>query len=278
MVRWGRRVMTDLWSKVKKKDDAEAWTKVSAPPTRPTSSDKRAKTEPFISRVPKNLAPSQSPAKGAGKSVDDSVLPSKSRFSFSMPSSKTERQKSVDDSAPTSSRISVLRKSAHVKAASSSSVDRKKRDSVIDDSLQVISQKCLEIPRLAEDRTYLFVLSLSPAAHELSLTLTPPTADAVHRLAEVPVWLLQTCLSLENLTSEYPRTMSVVGAILITIGSIPAIPAVSAGAAGAFLASTTAHALGSVALGLGSLITAQTVENSVSATNSDNEGTKGGKK
>ena len=94
----------------------------------------------------------------------------------------------------------------------------------------------------------------------------------------MPLWLLQTCLSLETLTSEYPRTMSVVGAVLITLGSIPAIPAVSAGAAGAFLASTTAHALGSVALGLGSLIAAQTVGESVAAgaANAD-EGSKGKK-
>ena len=37
---------------------------------------------------------------------------------------------------------------------------------------------------------------------------------------------------------------------------IPAIPAISAGAGGAFLASGTAHAIGSIAIGVGSLLKA----------------------
>ena len=50
--------------------------------------------------------------------------------------------------------------------------------------------------------------------------------------------------------------MTAVSAVLITVGSIPAIPAISAGAGGAFLASGTAHALGSIAVGIGSWLKA----------------------
>ena len=45
--------------------------------------------------------------------------------------------------------------------------------------------------------------------------------------------------------------MSVISAILITAGSIPAIPAIAAGAGGAVLASGTAHAIGAIALAAG---------------------------
>lgn len=45
--------------------------------------------------------------------------------------------------------------------------------------------------------------------------------------------------------------MSVISAILITAGSIPALPAISAGAGGAVLASGAAHAIGAIAIGLG---------------------------
>ena len=50
--------------------------------------------------------------------------------------------------------------------------------------------------------------------------------------------------------------MTALSAVLITVGSIPAIPAISAGAGGAFLASGTAHAIGSIAVGVGSLLKA----------------------
>jgi hypothetical protein len=45
--------------------------------------------------------------------------------------------------------------------------------------------------------------------------------------------------------------MSIISAILITAGSIPAIPAIAAGAGGAILASGTAHAIGAIAIGVG---------------------------
>lgn len=50
--------------------------------------------------------------------------------------------------------------------------------------------------------------------------------------------------------------MTAISAVLITIGSIPALPAISAGAGGVFLASGTAQAIGSIAVGVGSLIKA----------------------
>ncbi|KAG6861135.1 hypothetical protein C0995_003587 [Termitomyces sp. Mi166 len=68
---------------------------------------------------------------------------------------------------------------------------------------------------------------------------------------EAPLWLLNACNALEYITSEHPKTMSIISAILITAGSIPAIPAISAGAGGAVLASGAAHAIGAIAVGLG---------------------------
>jgi flagellar biosynthesis component FlhA len=65
------------------------------------------------------------------------------------------------------------------------------------------------------------------------------------------VWLLNACNALDFITSEHPKAMSVLSAILITVGSIPAIPAISAGAGGAVLASGAAHAIGVIAVGVG---------------------------
>lgn len=85
--------------------------------------------------------------------------------------------------------------------------------------------------------------------------ITPILVSDESRI-EVPVWLLLACEALKDLNVEYPTTMGVVSAILITFGSIPSLPAVTAGAAGAFLAGGTAHAIGSIAVGLGGLLTA----------------------
>lgn len=72
-----------------------------------------------------------------------------------------------------------------------------------------------------------------------------------------PEWLVILLESLKTLSSEYPVLMSAASAILITVGTIPSLPVVSAGAAGAFLASGTAQTLGSLAVGLGTLFSAQ---------------------
>jgi len=74
---------------------------------------------------------------------------------------------------------------------------------------------------------------------------------AVTTITQAPVWLLNACNALEYITSEHPKAMSIISAILITAGSIPALPAISAGAGGAVLASGAAHAIGAIAVGLG---------------------------
>lgn len=73
----------------------------------------------------------------------------------------------------------------------------------------------------------------------------------VANTTQAPVWLLNACNALDFITNEHPKTMSVLSAILITVGSIPAIPAVAAGAGGAVLASGAAHAIGAIAVGVG---------------------------
>ncbi|KAI0075236.1 hypothetical protein K474DRAFT_1709206 [Panus rudis PR-1116 ss-1] len=75
-------------------------------------------------------------------------------------------------------------------------------------------------------------------------------------IAQAPTWLVNACQALDFLTGEHPKVMTALSAVLITVGSIPALPAISAGAGGAFLASGTAHAIGSIAVGVGSLLQA----------------------
>ncbi|CAL1697481.1 unnamed protein product [Somion occarium] len=80
--------------------------------------------------------------------------------------------------------------------------------------------------------------------------------DGVTSVAHAPVWLVNACQALDFLTTEHPKAMTAISAVLITVGSLPALPVISAGAGGAFLASGTAHALGSIAIGVGSLLKA----------------------
>ena len=82
-------------------------------------------------------------------------------------------------------------------------------------------------------------------------------ALGVTTVSQVPLWLVNACQSLEFLTNEHPKVMTALSAVLITVGSLPALPGVAAGAGGAFLASSTAHALGSIAVGLGTMLQAQ---------------------
>ena len=77
--------------------------------------------------------------------------------------------------------------------------------------------------------------------------------------AEAPAWLLNACTALEYITGEHPKAMSIVSAILITAGSIPAIPAIAAGAGGAALASSAAHAIGAIAVAAGQALGAGVV-------------------
>ena len=68
---------------------------------------------------------------------------------------------------------------------------------------------------------------------------------------QAPAWILNAINALDFLTGEHPRAMSVLSAILITFGSLPAIPAISAGAGGAVLASGAVQAVSAIAVGFG---------------------------
>ena len=70
-------------------------------------------------------------------------------------------------------------------------------------------------------------------------------------VSKAPVWLVNACQALDFLTSEHPKAMSAMSAILITVGAIPSIPVISAGAGGAILASSAVQAAGAVAMGIG---------------------------
>ncbi|KAI0742456.1 hypothetical protein C8Q80DRAFT_1108841 [Daedaleopsis nitida] len=97
----------------------------------------------------------------------------------------------------------------------------------------------------------------TPASSAVASPASTP-GGSVTTISQVPTWLVNACQSLEFLTNEHPKVMTALSAVLITVGSLPALPAISAGAGGAFLASSTAHALGSLAVGLGTLLQAQT--------------------
>lgn len=79
---------------------------------------------------------------------------------------------------------------------------------------------------------------------------------AITTVANAPVWLLNACNALEFLSTEHPKVMTTLSAILITAGTIPSIPAISAGAGGALLASGAAQAVGAIAVGVGSWLKA----------------------
>jgi flagellar biosynthesis component FlhA len=67
---------------------------------------------------------------------------------------------------------------------------------------------------------------------------------------------VNACQALDFLTSEHPKVMSAMSAILITVGAIPSLPAVSAGAGGALLASHAIQAAGAIAVGVGQALKA----------------------
>lgn len=79
----------------------------------------------------------------------------------------------------------------------------------------------------------------------------------VTKITEVPAWLLDACGALDLLTTQHPKVMTTLAAVLITVGSIPALPFIASGAGGAILASGAVHAAGAVAVGLGTMIKAQ---------------------
>ncbi|KAF8811908.1 hypothetical protein BYT27DRAFT_7133669 [Phlegmacium glaucopus] len=83
---------------------------------------------------------------------------------------------------------------------------------------------------------------------------TLDVCEVVTAETQVPIWLLNACTALDYITSEHPKTMSIISAILITAGSIPAIPAIAAGAGGVVLASSAVQAVGVLAVGLGQVL------------------------
>ncbi|KAJ3854484.1 hypothetical protein EV368DRAFT_36633 [Lentinula lateritia] len=89
--------------------------------------------------------------------------------------------------------------------------------------------------------------------HDLSVTCSHAAMTTV---THAPVWLLNACNALDFLSTEHPKVMSTLSAILITAGTIPSIPAISAGAGGALLASGAVQAVGAIALGVGSWLKA----------------------
>ncbi|KAJ7225999.1 hypothetical protein GGX14DRAFT_386696 [Mycena pura] len=100
----------------------------------------------------------------------------------------------------------------------------------------------------------------APAADQLQVVQRPvprqSKSDGVSTV-HAPAWLLNAANALSFLQNEHPKVMSTLSAILIVAGSIPALPAISAGAGGAVLASSTAHAVGAIAVGIGSWIKTQ---------------------
>jgi hypothetical protein len=73
-------------------------------------------------------------------------------------------------------------------------------------------------------------------------------------VAQAPIWLLNACNALDFLTTEHPKVMSTLSAVLITVGSLPALPGVASvagGAGGAILASHAVQAAGAIAVGVG---------------------------
>jgi len=97
----------------------------------------------------------------------------------------------------------------------------------------------------------------TPSSTTAVATPEATPGETTTTVTHAPLWLLNACQSLDYLANEHPKVMTALSAVLITVGSLPAIPAISAGAGGAFLASGTAHAIGSIAVGLGTWLKAQ---------------------
>ncbi|KAJ7748523.1 hypothetical protein DFH07DRAFT_564688 [Mycena maculata] len=100
------------------------------------------------------------------------------------------------------------------------------------------------VPRKAKSDGAVLVSSSSKAL--------PPVPEV-----RAPAWLLNATQALTFLQNEHPAVMSTLSAILIVAGTIPSLPIISAGAGGAILASSTAHAVGAIAVGIGSWIKTQ---------------------
>ncbi|KAF9789581.1 hypothetical protein BJ322DRAFT_1043107 [Thelephora terrestris] len=102
------------------------------------------------------------------------------------------------------------------------------------------------------------VMSVSSVSSTPSQAVTPnqTPGGTVTTVTNVPTWLLNATSALDFMTTEHPKVMTTLSAILITVGTLPAIPALAGGAGGAFLASHAVQAAGAIAVGLGNLLKA----------------------
>ncbi|KIJ13719.1 hypothetical protein PAXINDRAFT_170239 [Paxillus involutus ATCC 200175] len=112
-------------------------------------------------------------------------------------------------------------------------------------------------PAVTTTSAFASALSVAPLPPLPPLPIaTQPTPEnnAVTTVSNVPTWLLNACHALDFLTTEHPRAMTTLSAVLITAGTLPAIPAISGGTV---LASGVAQAVGAIAVGVGNLLKAQ---------------------
>ncbi|KAF8056028.1 hypothetical protein FPV67DRAFT_1457408 [Lyophyllum atratum] len=170
--------------------------------------------------------------------------PSRSNSLFWNPKKSTEDE---EEPAPAPVRKALTRSGSDFWP-----VRRNSKDEVTEASSS--STKRPSPPKSSSDTA---IIQYSRFRHAISIfrcpnhLLTEGRVAAVTTITQAPVWLLNACNALEFITSEHPKTMSIISAILITAGSIPALPVISAGAGGAVLASGAAHAIGAIAVGLG---------------------------
>ncbi|KAF6749555.1 hypothetical protein DFP72DRAFT_539091 [Ephemerocybe angulata] len=216
-----------------KKDAPSASSSVSEPPKRPTPS--RSNTLRWTKK------PLVEEPCGIEEEPTPRPKPSRSRTLASESSFWGSRKDTQDDSS----------------SIASSSKGEKKREKSVEKKLparpphQKARSETMVVRRGSKSE-----VSRSHTTNEHDKEVSPVVVTG-----KAPVWLLNAVNALDFLTSEHPKAVSVVSAILITVGSIPAIPAISAGAGGAILASGAAHAIGAIAVGLGQAL-GSTVKNS----------------
>ncbi|KAJ7124822.1 hypothetical protein C8R43DRAFT_35912 [Mycena crocata] len=107
-------------------------------------------------------------------------------------------------------------------------------------------------PRTAKSDDAVIVRSQTSNLNSKALPAVPEVSTI-----RAPAWLLNAANALDFLQNEHPRVMSTLSAILIVAGTLPTLPVISAGAGGAVLASSTAHAVGALAVGIGSWMKTQ---------------------
>ncbi|CAK5264647.1 unnamed protein product [Mycena citricolor] len=149
------------------------------------------------------------------------------------------------ESRPTPSRSSTL---------SFWPIRKQSKDMSTDETLQ------RPTPRKVQSDDAVVSVSGSKRSNTLAMTSTNKDLPAVPKPGaegKAPAWLLNATTALDFLSGEHPKVMSTISAILIVAGTIPSLPVITAGAGGAILASSTAHAVGAIAVGLGSWIKTQ---------------------